>query len=51
DVNGDGEVGVADVTLLVSLLMSQESNERSDVNGDGETGVADVTALVQILLQ
>ena len=50
DVNGDGEVSVADVTMLVSLVMSQSSNERSDVNGDGETGVADVTMLVSILL-
>ncbi|MBR3100168.1 MAG: chitobiase/beta-hexosaminidase C-terminal domain-containing protein [Muribaculaceae bacterium] len=50
DVNGDGEVGVADITLLVDLVMSQSSNERSDVNGDGETGVADITALVNILL-
>ena len=50
DVNGDGEVSVADVTMLVSLVMSQSSNERSDVNGDGDTGVADVTMLVSILL-
>ena len=51
DVNGDGEVGVADVTMLVDLLLHQTSNERSDVNGDGETGVADLTMLVNILLQ
>lgn len=50
DVNGDGEVGIADLTMLVSLVMEGTSNERSDVNGDGETGVADVTFLVNILL-
>lgn len=50
DVNGDGEVSVADVTLLVDLLLNQMSNEFSDVNGDGETGVADLTALVGILM-
>ncbi|MBQ4366515.1 MAG: hypothetical protein II786_00340, partial [Muribaculaceae bacterium] len=50
DVNGDGEVGVADVTMLVSLLLEQGENENSDVNGDGETGVADLTALVAILM-
>ena len=50
DVNGDGEVGIPDVTALVALLLDQSSNERSDVNGDGETGVADLTALVHLLL-
>ena len=51
DVNGDGEVSVADLTLLVSLILEKSENERSDVNGDGETGVADVTMLVSILME
>ena len=51
DVNGDGEVSVADVTSLVALLMDQSQNARSDVNDDGETSVADLTALVNILLR
>ena len=50
DVNGDGEVSIADVTALVAMVLSDLSNERSDVNGDGETGIADVTALVGLLL-
>ncbi len=49
DVNGDGEVSIADVTTLVDLLLHQQSNGRSDVNGDGETGIADLTSLVDIL--
>ena len=51
DVNGDGEVSIADVTMLVSLVVEQSSNPRSDVNGDGETSIADVTTLVTILLE
>ena len=51
DVNGDGEVSIADVTMLVSLVVDQSSNERSDVNQDGETGIADVTTLVGMLMQ
>ena len=51
DVNGDGEVSIADVTMLVSLVVEQSSNPRSDVNGDGETSIADVTRLVTILLE
>ncbi|MBR3100165.1 MAG: hypothetical protein IKH19_00235 [Muribaculaceae bacterium] len=50
DVNGDGEVSIADITLLVSLIMDQTSNPRSDVNGDGETSVADITMLVDIVM-
>ena len=50
DVNGDGEVSVADLTLLVNMILNQTENERSDLNGDGETGIADVTMLVNILL-
>ena len=51
DVNGDGEVSIADVTMLVNLLMSESSNPRSDVNGDGETSIADVTTLVGLLVE
>ena len=50
DVNGDGEISVADVTTLVDLLLTDSENERSDVNGDGETGIADLTTLINILL-
>ena len=50
DVNADGEVSIADVTLLVTLILSGSNNQNSDVNGDGETGIADVTQLVSILL-
>ena len=51
DVNGDGEVSIADLTMLASLVSEDSSNERSDVNGDGETSIADVTTLVTILLE
>ena len=54
DVNNDGEVSVADITLLVSLVMGGEADEdtrvRADVNLDGEISVADVTALVAIVM-
>ena len=51
DVNGDGEVSVADITALANLLLDDTSNERSDVNGDGETSIADMTSLVGILMK
>ncbi|MBQ4367646.1 MAG: leucine-rich repeat protein, partial [Muribaculaceae bacterium] len=51
DVNEDDELGVADITKLVNLILSSEVNDHSDVNCDGETGVADLTKLVNILLE
>ena len=50
DVNGDGEVSIADITMLVDLVSNLNSNERSDVNGDGETSIADVTMLVDLVM-
>ncbi|MBQ4367746.1 MAG: C10 family peptidase [Muribaculaceae bacterium] len=50
DVNADNEVGIADLTMLVDLVLKHSSNRNSDVNGDGETSIADVTRLVSILL-
>lgn len=51
DVNDDGNVNVADVTLLVSkILDTQTQAARPDVNGDHNIDVADVTALVSAIL-
>ena len=56
DVNGDGEIGIADVTALVSLILTTQQPtgdllKRADVNQDGEVGIADLTALVAKLLE
>lgn len=50
DVNGDGEVSVADITLLVNLLLGDTENPRSDVNLDDETSIADITSLVNLVI-
>lgn len=50
DVNGDGELSIADLTMLADLVRNQDSNKRSDVNGDHETSIADATALVALLM-
>ena len=54
DVNGDGEVNVTDVTLLVNHILGKADESFSigngDVNGDGEINVTDVTALVNLIL-
>ena len=53
DLNGDGEVNVADVTLLIHVVLGEEdvlNHEIADVNGDSEVNVADVTMLINLIL-
>ena len=53
DVNGDGNVNVADVTWLIQKVLNGiEDDEvaRSDINHDGSVNVADVTKLISIVL-
>ena len=52
DVNGDGQVSIADVTSLIDYLLGDGNIniDAADVNGDGEISIADVTALIDQLL-
>lgn len=53
DVNGDGTVGIDDVTVLIDMLLNNQlpadlSNVDCDL--DGQMTIADVTALIDYLL-
>ena len=54
DVNGDGEINIADVTALISIVLGNFANydtrTRADVNQDHETNIADVTSLISLIL-
>ena len=53
DVNGDGNVNIADVTALIDYLLSGNGDvniKAADVNIDGAVNIADVTALIDRLL-
>ena len=54
DINGDGDVDVIDVTILVDYILGNnpdDCNESAcDVNENGEIDVIDVTTLVDIIL-
>ena len=54
DVNGDGLVGIADVTDLIDYILGFELDgfavEAADVSGDGIIGIADVTDLIDMIL-
>ena len=54
DVNGDGDVTIADVTVLIDYLLSGDATgivlENADCNQDTDVTIADVTALIDYLL-
>lgn len=52
DVNGDGEVTVADVNALIGMVLEGDPAQvaAADVNGDGELGIADVNAVIDCIL-
>ena len=50
DVNGDGEVNIADVNAVVDVVLGGASNPRADVNNDNEINIADINALIDIIL-
>lgn len=52
DVNGDGEVSIADVSALIDYLLSGYEIDMlaADVNEDGEVSISDVSTLIDMLL-
>ena len=52
DMNGDGEVNIADVNVIICAIQSGSvMDETLDVNGDGEVNIADVNAVISLILQ
>jgi hypothetical protein len=52
DINGDGEVDVADVTMLIAAVLNSTALnlDVADMNNDGYIDVGDVTALISVVL-
>ena len=51
DVNGDGEVTVADVNAVINIILGGNGNTvAADVNGDHEISIADVNIIINIIL-
>ncbi|MBQ7686267.1 MAG: choice-of-anchor D domain-containing protein [Bacteroidaceae bacterium] len=55
DVNGDGNISVTDVTMVINHILGQTPNgfikDAADLNGDGSISVTDVTLIIGIILQ
>ncbi len=50
DVNGDGEVNIADINAVIDMILSGTFNANGDVNGDGEVNIADINAVIDLIL-
>ena len=50
DVNGDGEVNIADVNCVINVIQTDAENAAADVNGDGEVNIADVNVIISLIL-
>lgn len=50
DVNGDGEVNIADINAIIDMILSGRSDATGDVNGDGEVNIADINAVIDLIL-
>ena len=54
DVNGDGEVNVADINVVTDIVLGgtvdSATRMRADVNRDGEINVADINMITDIIL-
>ena len=55
DVNLDGELNIADVNLMISLILGGDIDEKTrsvaDVNGDDEINIADVNMLIDMIIK
>lgn len=50
DVNGDGEVNIADINTVIDAILRGNSYMNCDVNGDQEVNIADINAIINIIL-
>lgn len=54
DVNGDGDVSISDVTMMVNYTLGQQKRNfiatNADVNNDGIISITDITETVNIIL-
>ena len=53
DVNHDGEVNIADINAIISIILGGVAGEdvEPDANHDGEVNIADINMVIDIILQ
>ena len=50
DVNGDSEVNIADVNVVIDVILGGGSNTAADVNNDAEINIADINAVIDNIM-
>ena len=50
DINGDGQLNVLDLVMLVNVILSDENLDAGDINNDGNINILDVVILANIIL-
>ena len=54
DVNGDGEINISDVNMVISLILGGTADadtlRRADVNNDGEINISDINKVLDTIL-
>ena len=50
DINGDAQVNVQDIILLVNIILNNQTDGAGDVNSDGVVNILDVVQIVNIIL-
>ena len=54
DVNGDGEVNVSDINVVIDIVLGgsvdSDTRRRADVNNDGEVSLSDINMIIDAIL-
>ena len=50
DVNGDNNVDVSDINIVINEILGKGGTYNADVNGDGTTDVSDINIVINIIL-
>lgn len=50
DVDGNGQVTIADVSEVISVILEGHDNMYADINEDGQVNVVDLSDLIDIIL-
>ena len=50
DINGDNNVDVSDINIVINEILGKGGTYNADVNGDGTTDVSDINIVINIIL-
>ncbi len=54
DVNGDGDVGIDDVNMIINVMLEKDTNPthvaRADVDGGGSPGIEDINMVLNYMV-